>query len=258
MARENPRPVIIVKKVRKVQGGHNGGAWKVAYADFVTAMMAFFLVMWIISLDDSVRSAVEGYFQNPIGYQDGAAVSRNLIDFDASQPPSSAMPVHLVARQIEEHRYREIGERIEMRLRADDGLGEIAAQVEIVMTEQGLRIELVEGEDGETFFAAGSAILKPPAARAIRIIARELGATDAPVVLEGHTDAAPYADAGAYSNWELSADRANAARRQIESSGLGPGRVAEIRGHADRALRVPHDPYDNENRRVSILLPFTA
>ncbi len=250
----DPRPIIVVKKVTKRGGGHHGGAWKVAYADFVTAMMAFFMVMWIIGMDDSVKGAIESYFQNPVGFQQGGSSGGTPVGLGA---PSNPMPAHLVARQIEEQRYREIGEKIEMRLQADDGLGEIAAQVEIVMTEQGLRIELVEGDDGDTFFAAGSATLTTPAARALRIIAGEISPSSAPVVLEGHTDARPYLGSGGYTNWELSTDRANAARRQMESSGLGRDRVQEVRGHADRALRVQADAYDNANRRVSILLPFT-
>jgi chemotaxis protein MotB len=253
------RPIIIVKKVKKGHAGHHGGAWKVAYADFVTAMMAFFMVMWIVGMDQSVKSAVEGYFQNPIGFQEGKASTRNVIEMgNAPKPPSSLTPVEVVKRQIEEKRYEEIGEKIEMKLEAEDGLGSIAAQVEIVMTEQGLRIELVEGDDGETFFEVGSSALKPPAVRALRIIGGELGASTAPIVVEGHTDSAPYSNNRGYTNWDLSTDRANAARRSMESSGLGTGRIAEIRGYADKQLRVEENPYDNSNRRISILLPFTT
>jgi len=258
MAKTN-RPIIVVKKVKKASGGHHAGAWKVAYADFVTAMMAFFMVMWIVGMDHSVRSAVEGYFRNPIGFQEGRASTRDVVEVGSSpKPPSSLAPVEVVRRQIEEQRYKEIGEKIQVRLESEEGLGEIAAQVEIIMTEQGLRIELVEGEDGETFFGLGSAALKPSAERALRIIASELGTTTAPIVVEGHTDAAQYSRSRSYSNWELSADRANAARRTMEAAALGPGGVAEIRGHADRQLRVPEDPLHNANRRNSILLPFTT
>lgn len=252
------RPIIVVKKVKKGHA-HHGGQWKVAYADFVTAMMAFFMVMWIIGMDQAVKSAVEGYFQNPIGFSEGRASSTNLIEMgSAPKPPSSIMPVQVVARQIETQRYQDIGEKIEMELESTDGLGTIAAQVEIVMTDQGLRIELVEGDDGDTFFAFGSTGLKPAAERALRVIGGELRLTTAPIVVEGHTDAVPYANRDGYTNWELSSDRANAARRAMEASPLGRGRVAEIRGYSDRQLRVPDDPQDNANRRISILLPFTT
>ena len=126
------------------------------------------------------------------------------------------------------------------------------------MTDQGLRIELVEGPDGSTFFAASSAQLKAAADRALRVIGGELMASKASIVVEGHTDAAPYSMGNDYNNWDLSADRANAARRAMEAAGLTHGRVAEIRGYADRKLRNPENPFDNANRRISILLPFTT
>ncbi|MEX2584018.1 MAG: flagellar motor protein MotB [Gemmatimonadota bacterium] len=252
------RPIIIVKKVVKAQG-HHGGAWKVAFADFMTAMMAFFLVMWIVGMDEGTKEAIEGYFQNPLGVSTGQGAPMNLIDLGAAaSSPASMMPVQLVARQIEEQRYRDIGEKIRIQLEGEDGLGEIAAQVEIVMTDQGLRIELVEGDDGDTFFTSGSANLQRAASRALGLIAGELRASSAPIVVEGHTDAAQYSNNTGYNNWDLSADRANTARRAMEGAGLGRGRIAEVRGYADRQLRITGDPYDNANRRISILLPFTT
>jgi chemotaxis protein MotB len=250
---------VIIKKVKKGHGGHHGGAWKVAYADFVTAMMAFFMVMWIIGMDQSVKSAIEGYFSNPMGFDEGPSSTMNIIKMGASpQPQTSILPVQLLNRRIEQQRYKDIGEKIKLELNAQDGLGDLAAQVEVVISDEGMRIELIEGDDGETFFAFGSAVLKPAAERAIRIIAQELQASTAPLVLEGHTDARQYQPTSSYSNWELSADRANAARRQMERAGLGTNRVSEIRGHADKFLRVPENPLDNANRRISILLPYTT
>src|SRR5690606_19071122 len=117
---KDKRKIVVVKKIKRRRGTHHGGAWKVAYADFVTAMMAFFMVMWIIGMDQTVKSAIEGYFKNPIGYQEGPASTRNLIEMGgAPKPPSSIMPLQLVARQIEEQRYREIGERIQLRLQSE-------------------------------------------------------------------------------------------------------------------------------------------
>ena len=254
---DEKRPIIIVKKISKGHGAHHGGAWKVAYADFVTAMMAFFMVMWIVGMDQSVKSAVEGYFKDPVGFSQGRASSPNPISVGASpRPDASMMPVAIVSRRIEEQRFRTIGDSIKLKLEGPEGLGEIAAQVEVVMTDEGLRIELIEGGDGEMFFGFASAQLKPAAERAIRIIASGLGASNAPVVLEGHTDAARFSARNGYSNWELSADRANAARRVIEDALPGSNRVVGVRGYADEHLRVPENPLDNSNRRISILRPF--
>jgi chemotaxis protein MotB len=255
MAKE-ARPIIIIKKVVKGHGGHHGGAWKVAYADFVTAMMAFFMVMWIISMDVATKNAIQGYFQDPVGFSQGTG--SNPISLHSNPPPAPVnLPVRVVSRQIEEQRFRDIGEKIQLKLQGPEGLGELAAQVEVVMTDQGLRIELVEGGDGEMFFAFGSSNLKPAAAKALQIIAAEIGASNAPVVLEGHTDAAAFNTANGYTNWELSADRANAARHAMERAGISPGRVAEVRGYADRHPRVEGNPYDKSNRRISVLLPFS-
>ncbi len=258
MAKEQ-KSIIIVKKVVKAHQGHHGGAWKVAYADFVTAMMAFFMVMWIIGMDQSTKAAIQGYFQNPVGFSEGSSTTINPVNLlgNPPKPASGVMPVHLVARQIEEQRFKDLAEKIEIELKSEDGLGAIAAQVEIVITEEGLRIELIEGGQGEMFFAFGSAQLKPEAERALQIITAQLNTSTAPVVLEGHTDAAGYSRPG-FSNWELSADRANAARRAMEQSSLAASRVVEVRGYADRHLRVADDPLAKSNRRISILLPFTT
>jgi chemotaxis protein MotB len=255
MAKEK-RPVIVVKKVKKGHG-HHGGAWKVAFADFMTAMMAFFLVMWIIGMDEDVRGAIEGYFSNPAGFQRGYTSSNQPIAMGMSRGGGQIMPLQLVTRQVEEQRYREIAERLEVSLQSPDGLGEISAQIEIVVSDQGLRIELIEGGDGEMFFALGSSTLTPAAARALAIIGGELREASASLVIEGHTDAAPFISGSGYTNWELSSDRANAARRVLEAAGVSPQRFAEIRGHADRDLRVPDNPRDQANRRISILLPFS-
>lgn len=256
---EAKKSVIVIKKVKKAHGGHHGGSWKVAYADFVTAMMAFFMVMWILGMDSDVRKAIEGYFTNPVGLHQG--YSSGVSPISTGSSPSvvkTPNPLRLITRTFEEQRYRELASRIEARLRASDGLGEIAAQVEVVVTKDGLRIELIEGGDGEMFFALGRAELKPAATRALEAIALELTETQTPLVVEGHTDAAPFGRSRGYSNWELSADRANAARQAMEAAGLGDHRIREIRGYADRTLRNANDPFDRANRRISILLPFSS
>jgi chemotaxis protein MotB len=252
------KSVIIIKKVNKGHGGHHGGSWKVAYADFVTAMMAFFMVMWILGMDSQTRKAIEGYFTNPVGMQQGYSSGVSPIATGSSpMVVKTPNPLRLITRSFEEQKYRELAGRIEARLREADGLGAIAAQVEVVVTKDGLRIELVEGGDGEMFFALGKAELKPAAARALEAIAYELKETQTSLVVEGHTDAAPFGARG-YSNWELSADRANAARQAMEGAGLGQHRIKEIRGYADRTPRNANNPLDASNRRISILLPFSS
>jgi chemotaxis protein MotB len=163
-----------------------------------------------------------------------------------------------ISRSAEEKQFRELAEKIEARLEGPDGLGTIAAQIEVVVTEEGLRIELIEAEDGETFFAFGSAVLRPAALRALRIIGAQLHeSSNSPIVVEGHTDSAPFGSAG-YSNWELSSDRAQAARRALTSAGIRSTRIQHIRGYADRHLRNPDMPLDPSNRRTSVLLPFSS
>jgi chemotaxis protein MotB len=257
MTKDAKKP-IIVKKIIKKGGGHHGGSWKVAYADFVTAMMAFFLVMWILGMDEGTRKSVESYFQDPVGFQQGssAGISPISVGVTPMSPPSTPV-VRVVSRAEEARELQTVGERIRTKIHSSRGLGTISAQIEIVMTEEGLRIELIETDQGETFFAFGAADLKPAARLALSLIAEEMLDEEMAMVVEGHTDAVPFGSSR-YSNWELSADRANAARRALEASGMDPERIKGIKGHADRYLRVPGDPLHPSNRRISILLPFAS
>jgi chemotaxis protein MotB len=254
MAKEQ-RPIVIRKVVKKVGGGHHGGSWKVAYADFVTAMMAFFMVMWILGMDENVKKAIEGYFSNPVGYRKGYSTGVSPISTGAAPVTAKTSPVHFITRSIQTERFREVGEKIRTSL-GEAQLGGVAAHVEVVITPQGLRVELVEDGSGELFFPFGSAEMKGPARRALGVIARELASVPNPVVVEGHTDSAPFRRGG-YGNWELSADRANATRQTLEAAGLDASRISEVRGYADRELRVVDQPLDPSNRRISILLPFS-
>jgi chemotaxis protein MotB len=249
------RPIIIRVVKKGGHGGHHGGSWKVAYADFVTAMMAFFMVMWIVGMDQHTREAIEGYFSNPVGYKKGYSAGKSPISSGNSPATVKTVPVRLVSRMDEEKIFERAGEKIRTRLVQDNGLGAVSAQVEVVVTSSGLRIELIEGSSGEIFFPIGSADVKPAARAALQVIASELSTLANPVIIEGHTDSAPYGAAG-YSNWELSTERANAARRVMQDAGLRPERVVEVRGLADRHLRVPDQPLAPANRRISILLPF--
>jgi chemotaxis protein MotB len=249
---------IIVKKKGGHGGGHHGGAWKVAYADFVTAMMAFFMVMWIMGMDAQQKDLIQGYFQNPVGFKKGFGAGQNPMSAGNAIQHMGARTIAIAARDYQQGRFMEAADRIRLRLSEDPELAKLAGNFEVLVTNEGMRIEMIDAGSGDRFFAVGSGQPLPPAQRALSIIGRELTEIANDVVIEGHTDARPYGTSRDYSNWELSADRANAARRVLTAAGIVPTRVREVRGHADRALRVASNPFDPANRRVSILIPFSA
>lgn len=251
--RGDKRPIIIIKKKKKGHAGHHGGAWKVAYADFVTAMMAFFMVMWILGMDENLKKSIEGYFSNPIGFKKGYSAGKSPISAGSSPGTVQTTPLKLVSRQQEIADLGSAGGRIKSRLK-EAGLSAIGDRIEIVETTEGLRIELAEGTNGSEFFGVASSTMTATMQKTLEIVGQELSPLRNPVIIEGHTDASQYA--GLYSNWELSADRANGARRVLESAGLGSSRVVEVRGMADRQLRNRENPLDPRNRRITILLPF--
>jgi chemotaxis protein MotB len=245
-------PVIIVKKKKGHGHGHHGGAWKVAYADFVTAMMAFFLVLWIVGQSQAVKNSVAGYFRDPgvFEFERSTGILPGATTGISPEGPPSLKQV--AARSAAD---REALEQKAATLRAMLEKPEMAGvkdQVEIQLTRDGLRIELLEKSDS-LFFDSGSAALKERTIRLLQAIARELGSLSNPIVVEGHTDSRRYTTSGAYTNWELSADRANAARRVMDGV-LPSGRLSEVRGYADTRLRFPKDPLDPRNRRVSIIV----
>ena len=253
--KSDKRPIIIVRKKGHAHAGHHGGAWKVAYADFVTAMMAFFMVMWILGMDDSVKNSIEGYFSNPIGFKKGYSAGKSPVSSGSSPGSVRTTALRLINRQEEEKQLSDASKGIKSKLK-DAGLTAIGDRIEIVQTSEGLRIELAEGATGREFFDVASASMTSNMKKTLDIIAQELAPLRNAVIVEGHTDAAQYS--GLYSNWELSADRANAARRVLESSGLNGARIVEVRGMADRQLRNPANPLDPSNRRITILLPFSS
>jgi chemotaxis protein MotB len=248
--------VIIVKKKVKGHGGHHGGSWKVAYADFVTAMMAFFMVMWILGMDQQLRQAIEGYFSNPVGYKKGYSGGATPISAGSSPASVKTNAITLASRDYQRRRFDEVSQGIRQKLDSVAQVGVLMAKVEVIVTDAGLRIELIENETGETFFPLGSARLKPDGHTALQIIGAELARLENPIRIEGHTDAAQYMPGAAYTNWELSNDRANAARRVLESAAIPLRRIVEVTGYADRQLRRPDNPRDPSNRRISLMLPF--
>ncbi|HEY7897954.1 MAG TPA: flagellar motor protein MotB [Gemmatimonadaceae bacterium] len=252
------RPIIIIKRRKKAHAAHHGGSWKVAYADFVTAMMAFFMVMWLLSMDQKMKDAIEGYFSNPVGFKKGFSAGTNIISSGNSPAGEVKPPLRILIRTSEEKKFGDLAKDLRNRLNSSPDLRALGAHIEAVKTKSGLRIELIETKSGQTFFRNGSADMLPITVAALRLIGAELSELQTPIIIEGHTDSHQFGSSAAYTNWELSSDRANAARRMIEAAGVDPSRIVEVRGMADRDLRVPSNPLDPANRRISILLPFTV
>ena len=248
--------VVIVRKKKGGHGGHHGGAWKVAYADFVTAMKAFFLVMWLVGQSPSVKHSVAGYFREPgvFDYEH----SRGMIPGGTPGVEPGRSPADTASEaegrlKHEEDVLKQAAEHVRQKLAEMPNISSLREQIELTLTSEGLRIELVE-RAGSSFFDSGSAALLGESERILTVIAIELSHLQNEVVREGHTDSRGYSGAGAYGNWELSADRANAARRVMEHAGLNGGQLRGVRGFADTALRVPNDSLDPRNRRVSIVV----
>jgi chemotaxis protein MotB len=247
----HPHEAIIV--VKKVQGhaAHHGGAWKVAYADFVTAMMAFFLVMWLVNQSKEVKASVGGYFRDPGVFE--ATGGRGIMPGGTGPgdpAPAIDKPSSMTAeRQSLEASVKHIRERLDQ----VPEFKTLVNQIEFSITSEGLRIDLFENSKS-AFFDSGSAGMGKETERILGVIAHELGTLSNTIVVEGHTDSRQYANSDKYTNWELSADRANAARRVMERGGLKPSQVLEVRGQADRQLKVASDPLDPRNRRVSVLV----
>jgi len=249
------RPIIIVRKKKVAHAAHHGGSWKVAYADFVTAMMAFFLVMWIVGMDQGVKDMVQGYFQQPIGFRQTYSGGANPISAGNFITNIDVDQAVVLSRPEQHERFEETASHIRSRIEDGGLLDGLAAAVETSVTEEGLRIEFMETSGEEAFFAKGSAELTLALRSVIGVVWTELEAIPGDIVIEGHTDAVPFGGPR-YSNWELSVDRANASRREMSSLGLPDARVAEVRGYAARRPKIQESPADPRNRRISVLLPF--
>jgi chemotaxis protein MotB len=241
------RPIIVVRKKSAGHGGHNGGAWKVAYADFVTALMALFIVLWLMGSDKEIKEAIAGYFRNPDapGKLSGSSVSGT-----GAAAAAAAAPI-----EVNKDDMGKLKEKIEQVLKSLPNFKSLRDNVELTITPDGLRIELLENAEG-IFFESGKGVPTDSGSELLAKLAEELGKLPNNLLLEGHTDAKPFGSGNAYSNWELSSDRANSARRLMETSGLRPGQVAQVRGFADRQLRHPEDPENPSNRRVSVIVQY--
>ena len=257
MAPRGGKKIIVVRKKVVAAAGHHGGSWKVAYADFVTAMMAFFMVMWILGMDDKTKAAIEGYFANPVGYRKGYGAGSSPVSAGSSPTTVQRTPLRMLVRSSEQRSFERLRQQIMEKVAKSDSLKRLNALVEVKVTNEGLRIELVESGAGDVYFRLGSAQMNPAMLLALHLIGDELKLLQHSMILEGHTDAARFGESGGYGNWELSSDRANAARRVLEVTGVSTSRIIEVRGYADTKPRVADDRLAAANRRISILLPFS-
>jgi chemotaxis protein MotB len=231
-------PRIIIKK-KGGHGGHHGGAWKVAYADFVTAMMALFIVLWLLNTSKQTQEAIGGYFRDPTGTSKKVGT-----DLQGSGENFT----------ITKDNIPKLKEELQKAIHRVANFDKLSKQIEITVTNEGLRVELLENQKG-TFFDIGNASPSGDGKELLNLMAGEIGKLPNKVSIEGHTDSKPYGRAD-YSNWELSVDRANAARRIMQSAGLGPSQVSQVRGFADQRLRVKDNPLDPSNRRISIIVHY--
>jgi chemotaxis protein MotB len=248
-----PGNIIIIKKKKGGHAAHHGGAWKVAFADFMTALMAFFLVMWLIAMKQDVKAGIAAYFRDPGAFE---TTSGKLIGGGTGTLPGSPSALNTnISQKAVKQVLEQAAKRIREELAKDPAFKSLEKQVQVELTKDGLRIELVDTEES-MFFDSGSSAVKEQTGRMLGLIAVELGHVGRSVIVEGHTDATPYASQTGYSNWDLSTDRANAARRVMEGAGLKPEQVMAVRGYADRHPRIVGSPRDARNRRVSIVVPL--
>ena len=207
------KPQIIVIKRVKGHAGHHGGAWKVAYADFVTAMMALFIVLWLLNTSEHTRKVIAGYFNDPMGKQTETGSDKAGVD---DEMPMNKKDIEKLKEQLQ----RQIAQQINLK--------DISKQVEMTITPEGLRIELLESKDG-TFFDTGGTTLKANGKDILNLLADKLSTVPNHISIEGHTDAQPFSNGAIYSNWELSEERANVARRLMQHpGGLRANQVSQV------------------------------
>ncbi len=233
-----PPPIIIKKKIS--HGGHHGGAWKVAYADFVTAMMALFIVLWLLNSSDKVKKAVGGYFKDPTG-------TSKLVGSDMVGSGENFI--------VNKDNMEELKEQLQKSIREVPKFDKLENHIDMTVTNEGLRIELTESALG-TFFDSGSARMSADGGDLLKLLAAELGKLPNHLAIEGHTDSKQYPPGATYTNWELSADRSNAARRLMQENGIRADQVTQVRGFADQKLRKPDSPMDPSNRRISLIVQY--
>lgn len=239
MADEKLAPVIVIKK-KKGHAGHHGGAWKVAYADFVTAMMAFFMVMWLMNSTPKVQEAVGSYFRDPSG---------------SGKSSGSSMSGAGDGLELKKDDLSKLKDELDKAMKKMPEFEQMKDNIEMTVTGEGLRVELLETEKG-LFFESGNMKPSTQGEELLVLLAQQLGQLPNHLLVEGHTDARPFNSADGYSNWELSVDRANAARKLMQANGLRPDQVVQVRGFAEQRLRMTDDPQHASNRRISVIVKY--
>ncbi|MCP5382154.1 MAG: flagellar motor protein MotB [Kordiimonadaceae bacterium] len=282
MSDEQQRPIII-KRIKKISGGHHGGAWKVAYADFVTAMMAFFLLLWLLnSTSQEQKEGLSDYFTPTTAATKAVAGADSVLegvsvnsDGSSSSDITTPMPDEVVIKKEEvakrndeaaeensfevamanreQEAFEDMATDLNLSIQDNAELSQLKDQVIVDMTEDGMRIQLVD-KDNRSMFRTNTAELYSYAERMLQLIAEKVGKLPNRISIAGHTDSKPYRAGSNYSNWELSSDRANAARRVLLSSGVSTDRFAEITGKAATEPLLPGRPDRPENRRITILV----
>jgi len=275
MSDDSQRP-IIVRRIKKGGHGHHGGAWKIAYADFVTAMMAFFLLMWLLgSTAKGDLSGISDYFKTPLrvslGGGSGAGDASSVIkgggkdlsnkagQISGTDIPQKKRTINLQAAKAEAIRkekakLEELKGKLAAKIESHGALKQFKNQIKIDITAEGLRIQIVD-EKNRPMFNIGSAVLQPYAKEILAEIASVLNAVPNTISISGHTDAAPYSGGErGYSNWELSSDRANACRRELVAGGIDDGKILRVVGLGSAVLFVKDDPLNPANRRISIIV----
>ena len=265
---------IIVRRVKKVQRGHHGGAWKVAFADFATAMMAFFLVLWLLeATSEQEKAAISGYFSDPTAFTEGGSpyvidLGGGLKDDQYSGESNVETPdtkiqdkgivltedtVQDLAAQIESRKFQELKKTLETRIEQDPKLRKYRDQIIMDVTKDGLQIQIVDAKS-RPMFDSGSDEIKPYMNEILHALAGTISSVPNGLSITGHTDAEAFTERSDYSNWELSADRANAARRALLKNGVGEKQMAQVVGLASSMLYDKNDPNNPINRRISILV----
>ena len=281
MAGKDDKPTVIVRRVKKVQaGGHHGGSWKVAYADFVTAMMAFFMVMWLVgALTTKQREAVSDYFKNPSpipgaspapapGLNGPGGASNSMIKLggtmDLPKGPGAEFtrnpadqPSEAEQRKLDQQRLEALKKELEEAISKSQALEPFKDQLLLDLTPEGLRIQIVDKQN-RPMFDLGSATLKPYTQQILHELAEYLNHVPNRISLTGHTDITAYSAARGYGNWELSADRANAARRALIDGGMDDSKITRVVGLSSSVLFDKADPQNPINRRISIVVMTQA
>jgi len=267
--KNEPPPPIIVKKVTVIAGGHHGGAWKVAYADFVTAMMAFFLLMWLLgATTEKQRKGIADYFTPTlVKMKEASAGSNGLLGgssiTDADNYPNRMGQTGTKAMTIPRDttggpkegggKVKRMQETLQKKLEKSETMRRLARQVKMVDTTEGVRIDLVDDAQF-AMFRLGTTVLTPEAAELLAAIGQTIAPEAGTLTIRGHTDAVPYRPGELANNWSLSAGRAEATRQALMRNGIREDRFRRIEGVADRELLIPANPHDPRNRRISIVV----